>query len=330
MRGTLIRLAGSLPLVALLAGCENDGSDLGFGTAPTGAVAALVFLDRDGSTTATAPDTVFKGASVVLRTLGGGASVATEATGDDGIAIFEEVPVGDYIMSVTQSSIGDSVFVADIDIDTVRVAAGAQTGVAVSVRLAFQEVSVSQARLLPAGRRVFLRGTVLSGIQSFADQSMHIADTSRAVRLLGVSLVGGLTGNNPGDSVVVLATVASANGQPVLNPSRVTRVATRPAPVPSSVTTGVAATANNGLLDGGLVQVTAALISDSSTAAPDFRVTASDGSGSLVVLLDGNLNFPTTAFRPGRSMTVRGVLVPTGQGTWVLKPRTLGDVTFLN
>ena len=330
MRGTLLRLAGWLPLLALLAGCENDGSDLGFGASPSGAAAALVFLDRDGSTTPTAPDTVFKGAAVVLRTLGGGASVATQVTGDDGVAIFNELPVGDYILSVTQSSIGDSVFVADIDIDTVRIAAAAQAGVAVSVRLAFEESSVRQARLSATGQRVFIRGIVLSGIQSFADQSMHIADTSGSVRLLGVTLVGGLTGNNPGDSVVALATVASANGQPVLNPSKVTRVATRPAPVPSPVATGVAATAGNGLLDGGLVQVTAALISDSSTAAPDFRVTASDGSGSLVVLLDGNLNFPTTAFRPGRSMTVRGVLVPTGQGTWVLKPRTLGDVTFLN
>jgi len=57
-------------------------------------------------------------------------------------------------------------------------------------------------------------------------------------------------------------------------------------------------------------------------------VIVSDGTGNLTVLLDGNINFPRTSFRPGRSMNARGVLVPDGVGGWVFKPRDLGDVVL--
>ena len=88
--------------------------------------------------------------------------------------------------------------------------------------------------------------------------------------------------------------------------------------------------ASGGVLDAALVQVIGAIISDTATVAPDFRVTASDGSGPVQLILDANLPFSRTAFRPGRSMNVKGVLVPDGQGGWNLKPRDIGDVSFNN
>lgn len=330
MRLPLRILAGLLagaPLV--LAACDPAGGDLGFGAEPTGDVAVAVYLDRDGSATPTASDTVFQGARVSLRPQGGGAPVATVTTDVQGVALFSAIRLGDYRVTVDQASIGDSLQVAKITTDSLRVAAIAPQ-VSATVRLAYPEVSVRQARLLPAGRRVFVRGQVLAGVQLFSDQSSHMADTSVAVRLTNVALQGGLTGNAAGDSVVVLGTVALVNGQPVLSSARVTRVATRPAPIPKPVTSAVAASAQNGALDADLVLVSSVLVSDSMTVAPHFRVVASDGSGAVTIELDVNLGIVTSGFRVGRIMNVRGVLVPTGQGSWILKPRGAGDVTFLN
>jgi hypothetical protein len=119
-------------------------------------------------------------------------------------------------------------------------------------------------------------------------------------------------------------------GQPTLDNAIISRFATRPPPTPLPVSTAAAATANGGLLDAGLVLVTGATISDSGTVAPHFQVTASDGSGNLKILLDANLNFVRSNFRPLRSMNVRGVLVPDGAGAWILKPRDGSDVQFNN
>lgn len=316
-----------LPLA--LGACDPAGGDLGFGTESTGEVAVQVFLDRDGSATASGPDTLFQGAQVSLRPQGGGAAIATVTSDLQGIALFLNVRFGDYLVTVDQQSVGDSLLVADVDADSIRVAA-LTPQVLVSARLAYPEVSIRQARLLPAGRRVFVRGLVLAGVQLFTDQSSHMVDTSLAVRLTGVALQGGLTGNSPGDSVVVLGTVGLANGQAILTSVRLTRVTTRPPPVPKSITSAVAANAQNGALDADLVLVSSVTVSDSMTVVPHFQVTASDGSGAVTIVLDANLGIVTAGFRVGRILNVRGVLVPNALGGWVLKPRGAGDITFLN
>ena len=94
------------------------------------------------------------------------------------------------------------------------------------------------------------------------------------------------------------------------------------------MSTGVAASASGGVLDAALVQITGGIISDTATIAPDFRITVSDGSGTLLIIIDGNLQIPRSIFKPGSSMIVRGVLVPDGFGTWTLKPRTGGDIVI--
>jgi hypothetical protein len=165
-------------------------------------------------------------------------------------------------------------------------------------------------------------------VQSFRDTTSHLSDSSGAIRLTRVALRGGLTGNNPGDSVSVLGVTSSRAGQPTLDQAVISRFGTRPEPIPLPVGTGPASNAGNGIWDAALVQITGALISDTATIAPDFKVVVSDGTGSLDMILDGNLQFPRTAFRPGRSVNARGVLVPNGVGGWVFKPRALGDVTL--
>lgn len=327
MNRNLLRAIRPAALMLAAAACNNAGSDLGPGEELlTNAITAQVILDRDGSHTPTAADTLFPGARVSLRPASGGQAIQTVTTTVSGIARFNGVPLGEYSITVDPTSLGDSIVVAAIDSSHVRVEL-ADTNTNVFIRLSFPELSIRQARLLPVGKRAFIRGVILAGVQSFRDTTSHISDSSGQIRLTRVSLRGGQTGNNPGDSVSVLGVASSRAGQPTIDLAVISRFGQRPAPIPLPLSTGTAATASGGTLDAGLVIITGALISDTATVAPDFRVVGSDGSGPITVILDGNINFNRVNFRPGRTMNVRGVLVPDGTGSWVLKPRDVGDAT---
>lgn len=325
----VVPLAGALLLGALV-GCQNAGSNLGFNASQAGGVFVGVFLDRDGSRTQSATlDTVFAHARVALLARGTTDTIRIVATDSKGVAQFDGVPVGEYRIAIDPLSIGDSIQVADIQPPEVTLVAGGTDPIVV-VRLAYPEVSIRQARALPLGKRAFLRAIILVGVQAFRDQSSHVSDSSGQIRLTHAQLRGGLVGNSPGDSVTVLGTASSEFGQPTLDLAVISRFATRPPPVPLPVSSATAATANGGLLDAALVQVISATISDSATVAPDFQVTAFDGSGPVKIILDANLPFARGNFRPGRSMNVTGVLVPNGIGGWNLKPRQVSDVVFNN
>jgi hypothetical protein len=321
---------GLLAVVVMAAACNNAGSDLGVEVTARSAVTVLVYLDRDGSRTPTEViDTVFRNARVGLLPLTGSDTLEAQFTTTQGLARFDAVPLGTYRIGVTQASVGDSVEVQAIDPDTLQIVAS-DTNRGVLVRLGYPEVSIREARSAPLGRRVFVRGFILAGVQSFRDTTSHLADSSGQIRLTRVSLRGSITGNSPGDSVSVLGLTSTRSGQPTLDNAIISRFGARPAPIPLPVATITAVTANNGVLDAGLVLITGALISDTSTVAPDFRVVASDGTGDLTIILDGNIPFARANFRPGRSMNIRGVLVPDGAGSWQLKPRDTGDVGFNN
>lgn len=327
MRYATMRLLLPLAAMTALAACENSGVDLGFPDEDTGVIQVLAYLDRDGSRTPTPLDTSYANARVALLAKGVDDTVRTAATAQTGLVTFKDVPLGEYRLAIVTSSLGDSVEVAAIDTNEVRVQTVPDT-VGVLVRLSYPEVSLREARNLPLGRRVFVRGYVLVGVQSFRDTTSHLADSSGAIRMTRVTLRGGLTGNTPGDSVSVLGLTSTRMGQPTLDQAILARFATRPPPIPIQVNTGTAASAATGTLDAQLVQITGAAITDTVTDAPDFRVTVTDGSGSLVLLLDGNINFVRTAYRPTRTLNARGVLVPDGAGGWSLKPRDPGDVVL--
>lgn len=315
-------------VILMAAACTNDGADLGFGPLPSYTVSIGVYLDRDGSKSLTALDTVYQGARVALFIRGSTDTFRIGNTDVTGLLRFNNVPLGQYQVAMVQRSIGDSLEIQKIENDSLRIEiTDSVTGVL--ARVGYPEVTIQQVRALPAGKRVFLRGIVLSGVQSFRDTTSHVSDNTGRLRLTGVSLRGGLTGNVPGDSVSVLGVTSSRAGQPVLDLSVISRLGTRPAPIAIPVGTGIAATAQNGVLDAGLVVITGAIISDTVTVAPDFKVTVSDGTGSLEMILDGNLPFPRSLFFPGRRMSQAfGVLVPNGVGGWYFKPRQLGDVVL--
>jgi hypothetical protein len=332
MRNSVGRsVAPSLLAAWLATACVNAGSDLGFGPEETRVVGVDIYLDRDGSRTPTAVlDTLYRGARVALFVQGSVDTFKTATTNTFGRALFTGVPFGQYRIAVVPESVGDSIeiqaiTVGFVDTSEVRVTFPDDTTFA-TVRLGYPEFSVREVRSLPQGRRVFIRGVILAGVQSFRDTTSHVTDSSLAIRLTRVALKGGLTGNNPGDSVSVLGVTASRAGQPTLDNANISRFATRPEPIPLPVSTATAATASNGSLDAALVRLTGATITDTATVSPDFRVTVTDGTGSLTMILDANIGFPRFQFIPGRTMQAVGVLVPNGVGGWVIKPRMLGDV----
>ena len=314
-------------VTSVVTGCQNAGNDLGFAALSTGTINVAVYLDRDGSHTPTlVVDTVYRNARIALLPRGSTDTLRTVNSDATGLARFDAVPVGEYTVAVAPASIGDSLVVGAIDSTNVRLRADDEEPVQVVVRLSYPEVSIRQARALPFGKRAFIRGVILVGVQSFRDTTSHVSDSSGQIRMTRVQLRAGLTGNAPGDSVSALGTASTRDGQPTLDLALISKFGSRPPPIPFSISTASAATANGGLLDAALVQVIGAIISDTVTVAPDFKVTASDGTGPVNIILDANLPFARSAFRPTRSINVKGVLVPNGLGGWNLKPRDVSDV----
>ncbi len=314
-------------LLATLAGCSNVGGDLGVVLPTRPNLELVLIVDRDASGTLTQPDTVLGGAHVSLRLTSGGQAIQTRTTGPAGIAEFQEVPVGDYVITVDETGPGDSL-VAGVP-TPVHLAASYDPGSnpPVQVFTGYRQVFIRQARALPQGQRVLIHGLVLAGVQSFRDTTAYVADSSGQIRLTRVTLRGNVTGSNPGDSVVVVGTVSTRAGQPVLDQAVITQIGSRLSPLPLLVSTAQAASAASGLLDAALVQVNDAIISEATPEGLDFRVVGDDGTGPLAVVLDALGSYNRAAFVPGKHMTIRGVLVPDGTGLWRLKPRNPGDTS---
>lgn len=324
---TFPRRTWLLPAVLLAAmGCSNAGEDFGFGGGSNGAVGVFVFLDRDGSLDATPADTVLAGIKVGLVAPGTTDTLFSKTTDASGNAIFTGLPLGNYTLVIDSNSVGDSVSVQKIDSANVVLRSNAAQ-VQMFVRIGFPSATVTQARGLPAGTRVIVRGLMLTNINVFGDTTAHITDAGAAIRLTNATSAGPQPA--PGDSVRVLGTVAARAGQPVLDSGRVTAFLAGPAPTPVAQTTLQASTAQSGTHDAALVQLTNAVIqTDTSTVNGDYTFSVNDGSGPVKVVLDQDVTFPLGQYIPGKTLTGRGVLVPTGTGTWVFKPRANSDVVL--
>ncbi|HEY0303829.1 MAG TPA: hypothetical protein VGC44_02605, partial [Longimicrobiales bacterium] len=235
---------------------------------------------------------------------------------------IRNLPVGDYQVRVDSASVPDSLRL--VRIDSVRVRVPAADSVGVLVTLSFASVTVSAARALPAGRRVFVEGVTLNSLATFGDSTLHIADSTGSIRATRV-----LSGNVPaGTRVRVLGTTELRDGQPTLADGAVTQIASAVLPQPVPVSTRSGATANNGALDAALVQVTAApIVGAATTPTGDFLISVNDGSGLLEVLIDRSTGINTAPFVPGAQLTATGVLATAGVGKWQLKPRAAADLT---
>ncbi len=315
--------------MALLAGCTNAGEDLGFAPLGSGTVAAFIYLDRNGDLTPTqgGADTAFGGVRLGLVVAGTTDTMFSMLTDDLGNVTFSNVPFGSYRFVVDSNTVADSMEIQAIDSATVRLSGNAQQQL-VTVRLGYPSLTVAQARTAAAGKRVFVRGMILSPLNVFGDTTGFVLENGVAIRLTNASHGGPAT--QAGDSVRVLGTVAARAGQPVLDNAVVTvyRLAFSGPPA-TPITTQQARIADTTAQDAALVEVTGAIIqSDTATVGTNFQFTVDDGSGPVLMVLDGDAFFQRALFLPGKSVQAKGILVPTGSGTWVLKPRNQADVTI--
>ncbi len=315
-----VSLALILALLALAA-CNSAGQDQVLAIEATGVARGLVYFDADGDREPAPPDTALAGVAVELVFPGGRGIAARVVSDSTGRFRAAGLPVGSYTARIDTATVPDSMAVVRIVDSTVVVPPG--DSVAVLVALGFPRVTVRQARLAPLGAVVFVDGLALNAFATFGDSTVHVADTSGALRAVRVGPVPIF----PGDSVRLRGTRGVRDGQPVLADVTAFLLSIRQAPPPASVTTALARTADGGRLDAALVAVTNATITDTATVGSDFRLTVSDGSGPLEVVLDDDANFTLTPFRPTVVIDATGLLVPVGPGVWRLKPRSDADVT---
>lgn len=319
-----LRAAAALAVTGAALACGNAGEKLGFGPLGTGGVQVLVYLDRDGSGNSSGSDTVFAGIRVALLVAGTTDTVATGTSDSQGLLQLPGIAAGNYRLTVDTATVPDSVRVLDTGpVLQLRAVGQPQLG---QVRLGYPPATVAEARQLPPGELVIVTGTITAVPSSFSDTTAYLEADSVGIRLTAAQAAN--FSLSPGDSVRVVGVTATRNGQPVLDQARIYFFSLQGgSPVPLAVTTLQAASAGGGALDARLVAISAAVISDTATVTPDFRITADDGSGSVEVLLDPRVTTATGAFGPGKTLTATGVLVPLGGGVWELRPRAVADIS---
>ncbi len=186
-------------------------------------------------------------------------------------------------------------------------------------------ISIAAARLLPPGRTVVVVGVALNNLNTFSDTTVHLEDNTGAIRLTRLR-----SSVSAQDSIKVKAVTAVRALEPTLDAGTTTPLGIGLFPAAVSLTTAAAATAVGGARDAQLAQVLNATVSDTATVLGGFQLTVSDGSGNLAVLLDSrSFTGLPGQYIPNNRFNIVGVLVPTGAGTWTLKPRSAADLTKL-
>lgn len=194
---------------------------------------------------------------------------------------------------------------------------------AADITLGFPTVTVAEARTLEAGTRVIILGTALNRRDAFPDITVHIADATGAIRGTGVGPGTILAG----DRARFLGVVSSRDGQPTLDQITAFILDIGPLPSPTPLTTGVAATASNGVFDAAHVQVRQATITDTATVGEFLRIGVDDGTGRIEVAARKSGDFNFTNYGIGRVLDATGVLVPVpGEGRWHLRARQDADI----
>jgi hypothetical protein len=320
-------LAGAVFATLVTTGCDTDYSDRILDFDVTGSVRVVVFRDENLSFSYNpGSDLPIPRAGVVLRRTGTSVGSRSLLTDSSGAIMFAPVPAGRYQIDLASAVLGDSLLRLPTPAFTVQML----DTVTVLVGTRFPSHSISEARSLPVGKKVFVRGILLNTAQTFGDSTVHIADSVAAIRM---SRVRPFT-PDPGDSVQMLGIRATRDGQPTFN---VVTVLGRGAPavdppVPHSISTALAGSADGGKKDADFVRILIATISDTITVPDGKTFNGNDASGPVRILLDNNINFGNlNRFAPGVRINVSGLLVPNPgvPGSWILKPRTASDITIL-
>jgi hypothetical protein len=316
----------SVCLTALLAftslACEDASSDRVLSLDATGTVVGVTYVDRNGNGTFdVGSDPSLPNVAVQLLTRGGNA-VASGTSNSIGVFFLSNIPVGEYELRVTSSSVPDSLRVLRIDSARVRVNASDTAGVLVT--LGYPSVTVREARALEAGKRVFIDGVTHNAFGTFGDSTLHVADSTGAIRATRVQPVNVASGQR----VRLLGTTALQGTHRTLTDVTVFVVGPGTQATPVALSTAVAAHADDGKLDAALARISGVIVGSQTNSALDVVLSVNDGSGLLDVVIARATAIPTTSFVPGATLTATGLLVPAATaGVWTLKPRTLSDLS---
>jgi hypothetical protein len=316
-----------IALMLTVTACEADGERT-LGIDATGAVAGIAFVDRNGDGLLGGTDTPLPDLDINLVHRNGRGVVATTRTASNGVFLFRGVRVGEYEVRVAPGSIPDSLRLIRVDSANIRLAAG-DTAVAFAV-LSYPSVSIAEARRAAVGSTMFIEGVALNAWPAFGDSTVHIMGDSLGIRLLRVIP----TDIGANDSVRVLGTRGTRDGQPILHSARLFYLRTVEPRLPAVITTADAAIAGEGRLDALLARIlNAPILSFRNSAEGDLILTVDDGSGALEVVLDVNRpwpNLPFTVQRPPATwrISATGLLKPVDDGVWSLKPRARAEIAF--
>jgi hypothetical protein len=317
-------LAAVIACHLLVAGCTDSGGRI-IGVDATGTVTAVVQVDANGNGQVDASDPGVPGVRIRLRLAGTGQSMSSGVTNNSGTVVMTGVAVGAYSLEVDAATVGDSLEIVQVSPTAIVVTADSE--VEVGVHLSYPSFTIAEARTAPLGRRGFVEGVVLNARTNFGDNTIHLAGPGAAIRLTRTGAVSVAVG----DSVRVLGTRSTADGQPTLDQVNVFALGPGSLPIARIVNTRTAATADNGTRDAALVRVLAGTLLDLRPTEAGYEMTLDDGSGPLAIRLDAVAPFPVAQYVEGAVLDVRGVLVPTGSpGEWSLRPRVVSDVVIIS
>jgi hypothetical protein len=319
------RLARAVALVLLVgtAACESPLSERTIDLEAVGNAQVTLFLDNNlnGQFDPTV-DVVLTDRAVVVRRLGALDSTVTE-TDDTGIARVSELGVGRYVATIGGSVRGDSLVSA---LDTVAFQVVPLDTARVQLGVKYPEVDVEAFRALPVGRKAWLHVVVFNPPGTFGDSTMHVADTTAAIRAINIRVNLPVS---PGDTIDLLGTRRTRAGQPATDPLIAIPRGGGLNPPPIELTTAEAATADDGAHDAAFVAVRNVEVQDTATTFTARLLTVDDGSGPLVVSLHPGID-PSGLFAPGIMLDIRGLLVPdASESSWVLRPRQRADLVPL-
>jgi len=331
-RTTVLRglTAGVLLGGSLFAGACDEGSTGKVASIDAiGAVGAQLVLDYNGNGRIDQADTVLVGWTVNLEQPAGGL-IASETTDQNGIAIFEDVPIGRLVAGVPDSELGDTLNLLPASVQPFVLAA-LQTA-EISPVVTLPSYPVQEVRTLSPGKPLFTTGIALNRLVE-GDMTLHIRSGNTYLRVLSLEET---TGFGTGDSVRVSGRTALDEGVPVLDGKAVFRLsAGSGTPAPIVLSTGEAAGAQGGSLDAALVRVNAAdILGVVDDGDEGVYVRADDGTGEVRVRFRDFFNLDPDEIDPETDSFgfAVGLLVPVRVGeevVWEVQPRTTDDVVLL-
>jgi len=329
-RSHLSRSLAALSVLMFAPACDTGLEDRVLRVEATGAVTGFIYRDLNGDSLFSDADGRVQGLVIHIGYPGLEGWIAADTTRDFGEIAISGVPVGRMEVRLDPTFLADSLRI--IEPDSMRFTLTASGDLTLRIGLAYPGFSIVEARTRPNGSPLFISGSVLSPRFPTANGTIFIRGSGGSIRVTSVPPGLGLT---PGDSVRVRGHLSTNPGSTFVESVGVFRLSgSGSLPVPTPVSTAVAARAGYGVLDADLVQIANAVVLDTATVAGDRVATISDGSGELQLRLQGGMDFTFPVLIPGISVLtqVRGVLLPQnpdpdGSLRWALLPRAPSDLT---